>query len=172
MDSTMDQQGKYTQEKLKNHPDLGSFLLHCCQVEHYTFSILKCGIDSCTICKPVNLPKDVFSQLKHLPHPVPAEDGHYLPFYEAVKTKKKKSSKSNSLPFYASVQHVRNCQLMIQCETCDMWRLIFSKYKLKPHQRQQLQQLLDNLSYSCGSKIKDLNLSEEFSNVEIKDHYV
>ena len=51
-----------------------------------------------------------------------------------------------------------------------MWRLVFSRYKLKATQRLQLQQLLDNNVYTCGSKLKDLNLSEEFNDVEIKDH--
>ena len=50
-----------------------------------------------------------------------------------------------------------------------MWRHI-SKFKLKTTQKQQLQQLLGNLSYMCGSKLSDLNLPEEFSNVEIRDH--
>ena len=34
-----------------------------------------------------------------------------------------------------------------------------------------MQQLLGNLSYTCGSKLRDLNLPEEFSNVEIRDHH-
>lgn len=179
MDRTMEEHESYTQEHLKKHPDLCAFISHCCRVEHYTFSILKCGKNSCTICKPVHLPTEVFLQLKHLPLPIPAEDGHYLSFTEAYKKETtgdyrpsllKKPSKSKGLPFYASVQHVKNCQLMVQCESCDMWRIIFSKYKLKPTQRQQLQQLLDNLSYSCGSKLKDLDLPDEFSNVEIRDH--
>ena len=122
-----------------------------------------------------------FLQLHHLPLPIPSEDGHCLSFAEVFCEKitgehrpslLKKPSKSNSLPFYASVQHVKNCQMVIQCENCDLWRIIFSKYKLKPSQKQQLQQLLDNVSYNytCGSKLKDLDLPEEFSNVEIRDH--
>ena len=97
-----------------------------------------------------------FLQLHHLPLPIPSEDGHCLSFAEVFCEKitgehrpslLKKPSKSNSLPFYASVQHVKNCQMVIQCENCDLWRIIFSKYKLKPSQKQQLQQLLDNVSY-------------------------
>ena len=60
---------------------------------------------------------------------------------------------------------------MVQFENCEMWRLIFSKFKLKSTQKQQLQQLLGNLSYTCSSKLRDLNLPEEFSNVEIRDHH-
>ena len=60
---------------------------------------------------------------------------------------------------------------MVQCENCEMWRLIFSKFKLKTTQKQQLQQVLGNLLYTCSSKLRDLNLPEEFSNVEIRDHH-
>ena len=47
------------------------------------------------------------------------------------------------LPLYASVQHVKNAQLMVQCEECNMWRLVYSKYKLSVAERNQLQQLLN-----------------------------
>ena len=49
-----------------------------------------------------------------------------------------------------------------------MWRLIFSKYKLKPDEVNEIQQYLDNYNYSCGSKLRDL--PEKFSNFEIRDH--
>lgn len=87
------------------------------------------------------LPPEIFSQLRHLPLSIPTDDGHYLCFTEVfskVITGEHrpsillKPSKSNTLPFYASVQHAKNCQIVVQCESCDMWRIIFSKYKLKP----------------------------------------
>ena len=71
-----------------------------------------------------------FLQLRHLLLPIPSEDGHYLSFAEVICEKitgehrpslLKKHSKSNTLPFYASVQHVKNCQMVIQCESCDLW---------------------------------------------------
>lgn len=67
--------------------------------------------------------------------------------------KKAPKAKAKSLPFYASVQHVKNAQLMLQCEECNMWRLVYSKYKLPVAQRRQLQRLLDDYSYSCGAKL-------------------
>lgn len=181
LDNTLEQAKHYTHENVADHDRLSVFLKHCCKIEHYSFSIVKCGKSNCTICKPVNLPDDIFKSLHHLPDPVPAEDGHYTPFKEVYGTEttgefrpslshQKKSTK-RSLPFYASVQHVKNAQLMIQCDSCGMWRLIYSKYKLKEEQRRLIEQLLDNLSYTCGGKLKDLNLPEQFSNVEIKDHH-
>ena len=76
-----------------------------------------------------------------------------------------------SLPFYASVQHVQNIEMMVQCDLCGMWRLLLSKYKVKMADREYLQRLLDNQSYLCGSKLKDLDLPDTFKNVEIRDHH-
>ena len=130
-------------------PLLSSGTLYLCDFEVWY---------SCSICKPVCLPSHVFSLLRHLPHPVPAEDGHYLPFAkvfemdttgEFVLLYRKQDQNLKvclSMPVY--LQHVKNCQLMVQCENCNMWQLIFSKYKLKTTQRQHLQQLLGNLSYT------------------------
>lgn len=180
LDDTLQYNRKVNRDKLSTeHPKLSAFIEHCCRVEHYTFGILKCGSSTCSICKPVNLSMDVFTLLKHLPNPIPGEDGHYRSCSEVFGTTTsgeyrpsltKRTNKSRGLPFYASVQHVNNCKLMVQCENCEQWRLVFSKYKLTPDQIQQLQLILDNLSYSCGSKLKDLDLPEEFSNVEIRDH--
>ena len=81
----MEQHEKYNQGNVTDYPNLCAFINHCCQVEHYTFGILKCGKSSCSICKLVRLPSHVFGRLRHLPHPVPGEDGHYLPFSEVFK---------------------------------------------------------------------------------------
>ena len=113
---------------MTDYPNLCAFINHCCQVEHYIFGILKCGKSSCSICKPVRLPSHVFGRLWHLPHPVLGEV--YLLFSEVFKINttgefypslQKKTSKCQGLPFYNSVQHVKNCQLMVQCENCEMW---------------------------------------------------
>eukprot|EP00731_Ephydatia_muelleri_P024124 Em0016g395a len=48
-----------------------------------------------------------------------------------------------------------------------MWRLVYSKYKLSVAKCHQLQQLLNDHSYSCGA---NLHLGDEFKDVEIRDH--
>lgn len=109
-----------TRDKLPSeHPNLSAFIEHCCQVEHYTSGILKCGSCDCSICKPVNLSMDIFAQLKHLPNPIPREDGHYRPFTEVFGSSTSgeyrpslKRTKSRGLPFYASV-HAACEQLQI-----------------------------------------------------------
>ena len=57
-----------------------------------------------------------------------------------------------------------------QCEECNMWRLVYSKHKLNRSQRTQLQQVLDDYTYTCGAKLEDLNLGDTFKEVEVRDH--
>ena len=56
---------------------------------------------------------------------VPGEDGHYRPFIEVYGTSmteehrpslQTRKGRQKSLPFSASVQHVKNVDMMIQCE--------------------------------------------------------
>ena len=144
--------------------DLSRFILHCCKLRHYFFDILKCGKSNCTICIPVRLPSTEFQKLDHLPDPVPGTEGHYKPFSDVFETKttdehrpsnRAKPQKEKSLPFYASVQHMRNVELMLMCDECEMWHLLYSKRKLKPQERQELQQSLDGMSFSCGAQLQD-----------------
>ena len=51
-----------------------------------------------------------------------------------------------------------------------MWRLVYSKCKLKVDQRTRLQRILEDLVYTCGAKLSQLQLLEEFKYVEIRDH--
>jgi len=49
---------------------------HCCCERYYFFDIKKCGDEDCDICLPPRLPCDNFSQIDHLPDPIPGNDGH------------------------------------------------------------------------------------------------
>ena len=59
---------------------------------------------------------------------------------------------------------------MVQSQKCDMWRLVFSHYKLSSSQRLSLQPIFDNYEYKCGATISDLHFSEEFKDVDFCDH--
>lgn len=183
LDSTLDEKGIYRKETINNHQRVVEFISHCCQSSHYTFDILKCGKTDCNFCTEVRLPKSEFDKLRHIPHPVPGGDGHYLPFSEVFNTvtteehrpsytkpTQSKSRVKRELPYYASVQHVKNSHLMVQCTECDMWHIIFSKYKLTKEQRSFLQVTLEDYMYTCGSSLAELNLPEEYKDVEIRDH--
>jgi hypothetical protein len=186
IDSTLKEDSHYTKANFSDYGDAVTFVQHCCEANHYSFDILKCGSSTCYLCKPIRLSEDVFKQLRHLPHPTPGDDGHYLPFSEVFglttseehrpsfkkkkEVQKKSNHQKNSLPFYGSVQHVKNSQLMVQCDECSMWRLIFAKHKLTKDQRSELQFILHDNVYTCGSKLQDLELRDEFQEVEVRDH--
>ena len=51
-----------------------------------------------------------------------------------------------------------------------MWRLLYSKRKLTLSEKQQLQSLFEDVSYSCGAMLGELNLPDVLSSVCILDH--
>ena len=69
------------------------------------------------------------------------------------------------------MKHVKNANSMVQCEECEMWRLIYSKFKnhdveviyLTPSERQTLNRALEQYTYTCGGQIADLALNSRFS---------
>ena len=65
------------------------------------------------------------------------------------------------------IRHVTNVGIMVQCKQCDMWRLLYSKRKLTLSEKQQLQSLFEDVSYSCGAMFEELNLPDTLSSVRI-----
>ena len=99
-----------------------------------------------------------------LPSPIYNDDGHYADFYDVygqsptedlIPSNIQKKNKK-TLPFNATQQHVRNVNLLIQCEECKMWRLLFLKKKLSKN----LEGILEDLSYTCGATFDDLDLQK------------
>lgn len=117
----------YTKKTIKSKDAI--FIGHCCQQRHYSFTIKKCFMDSCTICSPPTLPPEVH----YLPDPVlsDSEEGHYKSFdevYGEQTTEKdrpsaKKAEEVGSRRF--TVKSVKNANLMLQCEECELWRLVY-----------------------------------------------
>ena len=68
------------------------------------------------------------------------------------------SRKKKTLPFIASIQHVRNVNVMVQCELCGMWRLLYSKHKLNSQATKTLECELENISFSCGADLSTFEL--------------
>ena len=94
-----------------------------------------------------------------LPDPVMGDDGHYLPFdelYGVVDTTEKDLPtgslihKKETIQCNVTEQHVKNVNLVVECEECHMWRLLLSKRKLSP---QSIAKLLDDMQYTCGATI-------------------
>ena len=71
----------------------------------------------------------------------------------------KRLYRENSVPFPVSIQHARNINnMVVQCEECGMWWIVYSKYKLTDNESEIIKSILDNYAYTCGSSMEDLNL--------------
>ena len=114
-----------------------------------------------------------------IPDPIPGDDDHYKRYVEvygldtteehrpSLLTARKTALQS--LGFTPSQQHVRN-GVLIQCDECGMWRLLFSKQKLNYQELSELERSLDDVSYSCGLSLSELYLPGRLKGVGIKDH--
>ena len=137
----------------------------------------KCDQTSCNICKPPVLPHDIFSTLHHLPDPVPNGD-HYQPFadvYGTITTEKdlpslkEKESQGHKIPFNPSQQTAKNTGVLVKCSDCSKPRLIHSKHKLKREETVWLEGLMDEMLYSCGSNIQNVDVGDEIVFVNGKE---
>ena len=154
-------------------PVLKDFISHCCRQRHYFFEVKKCGKDDCSLCLPVRLPKEEFEKIKPFPDPMIKDDGHYKSFEEVYGTetseecRPSKQAKSKKLPFYANLQHMKNSGLMLMCEECGMWRLLYATRKLSAKEKRVVETSLDGLSFSCGSQLNevDFDLPEDLLSV-------
>ncbi|XP_065883057.1 uncharacterized protein [Dysidea avara] len=165
-----DPQSLKTKSAVTENPILSQFFSHCCRERHYYFEIKKCGKDECHICRPVRLASSVFQNIHHFPDPVPADNDHYKSFSDIYghntteehrPSLKKRSSKEKTLPFHGKLQHVKNANLMLECEECGMWRLIYAKTKLTKAQSDNLQAALEGMSFSCGAPLQELELPSD-----------
>ena len=109
-----------------------------------------------------------------MPDPMPASDGHYKPFSDVARKETseqhrlslhKLSQKEKRLPFYPSVQHVKNASMMLLCEECSMWRLVYARRKLTSSEKQATERVLDGLSFSCGSELQDADIPPDLKDV-------
>ena len=175
---SIDQQFPHARDDKFNAKELSErlvrFIEHCCIQRHYFFDILKCGKANCDICLPPKLGPDLFSTLNHLPDPVPGTEEHYKKILDVFGTRtteehrpssKKRSSKDKSLPFSASIQHVKNIDMMLMCDECEMWCLLYAKKKLKKHERKEVEQGFNGLSFSCGAQLQDTDLPDYLKEV-------
>ena len=117
---------------------------------------------------------EVFSSLQFYPNPVPGSDDHNESFEEIYGQRtsdKHRSSlqqkKCKSSYFSPSQQHVKNAKLLVQCEECDEWQLLFCKHMLCEQEVSRLDKILDDVLYTI---FDDLDLPDLLANVFVKDH--
>ena len=173
IDETIEEGEKLTKASLKSHPKLTNFYEHCCQLRHYSFCVKKCGTSDCTIRTSPRLPSEIFEKLAFYPILYPKKTvttNPLTPFMvseEHYPSLQKRPTRRKTLPFVASVQHARNTNLMVQCEECEMWRLVYSKCKLNKSELSMLQGMLDDFTYTCGASLSDLGLARRLEDVVI-----
>ena len=128
VDSTLEYDVSYTKANISGQQSLLDFMDHCCQHRHYFFDILKCGLPNCSICKA---PRLQFHTLHHLPNPIISDD-HYKPFnkvFGTQTTEKDRPSAQKSIDGGRrfTLKHVKkNANIMLMCEECCLWRLLYS----------------------------------------------
>ena len=135
---------------------------HCCRCRHYSFDILKCSSSACTICKPPRLPQETFDKLHHSPDPIIGSDQHYLPFEEVYGTEttekdRPSAQKSKDGGRKFTLKHVKNANIMLMCDECSLWRLLYSCNSLSDEERQKVQDSLGSVSFTCGVPIEDFD---------------
>ena len=132
------------------------------------FSIKKYGEENCNICQELQLPPEVFSSLSHLLDPIPNGE-HYNDFdtsYSTVKTEEhlpslnEKMKIGHAMPYSPTAQTAKNANLVIQCNSCSKWQVLYANKKLKTVVRDRVASELGNLSHSCGSLLADINIDE------------
>ena len=116
--------------------------------------------------------------LQVLPDPVPGEDGHHKSLDDLLGRETDESQRSSlqktpkrrkTLPLSASIQHVKNVDLMLQCDQCAMWTILYSKVKLKKKERTDLQVAIEDISFTCGAPLQDFQLPGRLAEVYTRE---
>ena len=178
LESTLNVNQKINRANLEDYSNVRAFIDHCCVSAHYSFGILKCGSSSCNYCSPPQLPMEIFVTLQHLPYPTPGPDNHFVEFSKVFGTTTSEEHRPSlsakrpkkSVPIPTSMQHAKNTNIMIQCEECSMWRLVYSPVKQTSKQRENLLLKLEQYAYSCGSELTDMDVQQlGFPNIYVRN---
>ena len=163
-----------TQKSITSKPKIQEFLKTYCLSRHYMFCIKKCR-SPCEWCILPRLPPEVFSGLYLLPDLTP-KWGKYEEFHTLYGSQTNESyrpwlaeaeCKSDGVPCPPSAQHARSTGLVIQCDKCRKWWLLYSRKKIVKAQRDELQEIVEMLSYSCGCRLQDIQDTSTEVNQEV-----
>ena len=86
-----------------------------------------------------------------------------------------KSSHAQSLTFFVhSLVTIfpdvpQNVDMMLQCDECDSWRLLYSHNKLSRKERKDLEDVLAEDSFSCGAPVQDLDLPGKLAHMYVQE---
>ena len=160
---------------------LKSFMSTHCHERHYMFSVKRCGLDDC-VCGKVRLSNDIMKTVHHLSDLIPSlfdsdkfkrfDDAYGILHREGEPDKYMPSQvqphKDNGMPFAPSAQ-VANCtKLVAQCTDCERWRFIYASKGISKEERNIAQRLFEDVFYSCGASIQDIEVGEDEENEVLK----
>ena len=152
-----------TKEKISKKHNLLEFIKHHCVQRHYMFSIKKCERLECETCSFPQLPPSLFSNLHHLPDPVPNGE-HYKSFDDLFGTStteqyrpsmKEVENKHHGMPFSPSTQFAKTTMITLSCGECNKPRVCYSRKKLKDSDKVKIMRWLEDVSYTCGTSFDD-----------------
>ncbi|CAG8619337.1 14514_t:CDS:1, partial [Funneliformis caledonium] len=66
---------------------------------------------------------------------------------------------------YRKGQFVRNIGVVIECNECNKWRVLYSKSKLSPLEISTLERYLDTIQYICGDSFENLGESDDVGEI-------
>ena len=64
------------------------------------------------------------------------------------------------MPFASNLTHVKNVDMMLQCEEYNSWRLLYSKHNLNRAQHSHLGSILNKYTFTRGASLEDLEFPE------------
>uniref|UniRef100_U9T4T2 Uncharacterized protein n=1 Tax=Rhizophagus irregularis (strain DAOM 181602 / DAOM 197198 / MUCL 43194) TaxID=747089 RepID=U9T4T2_RHIID len=151
-----------TSDILSKKTHLQQFMKTHCRQRQYVFQIKKCGQSSCTICKSVQLPHDVFDSLDWLPDPIPStvDKDHYAKFQTVYQSETTEQHRPTLITTIANSERASSSILVntrvrefIQCFQCGRMRCLYSERALSAEDKIACQIAIDNWDYSCGSPL-------------------
>ena len=139
-----------------------------CKVTHYNYyyiliSVKKCGFDSCLWCQNLDFQMKYFKLSTIYPTLYPMVRNTwilnhsmgltYLKSFNLEASLSQFEQKSHGMPFSPSAQYAKNVGVVLQCDECRKWRVIYSKTVLSAEQKDELKLVI---AYTCGSRLQEI----------------
>ena len=135
---------------------------HCCIRKHYFFVVKKCGSE---LCQPPRLPNDTLKD--YMPFLTQCQEWKGITKVSMTSMEvllmnlifllSRNNQKRKILLFASSLRHVKNIDMMLQCEQCGSWRLPHCcEQKLTKKERENPEEGLADVLFTCGAPLQDL----------------
>jgi hypothetical protein len=59
--------------------------------------------------------------------------------------------------------------MMLQCDECNMWRLLYCQVKLNSSEKAELSSIWDDFTFTCGVSLQDLEMEGTLADVYTRD---